>query len=315
MNHKSVILIVTPLLLVFFSCRKDKPISSFKTKNVIVVVMDGPRYSETWGDSTHQYIPRMANDLLPQGIVSTQFYNNGPTYTTAGHTAITTGNYQEINNAGLEIPAAPSIFQYWLKKYNVDTSAAWVIASKSKLAILADCQDSNWSGTFNASTNCGVNGLGSAVRDDSSTFEIAKSILTMYHPNLVLINFREPDFSGHQNNWTNYTQGIKDVDEYIYQVWNYIETDPIYKGTTTLFVTNDHGRHLDTVSTGFSGHGDSCDGCRHINFFACGPDFKKNVMFDTPRELIDIPTTIAWLMDFNFPSGQGNVMHELFSEN
>lgn len=274
--------------------------------------MDGPRYSETWGDSTHQFIPRMANDLSPQGIVSKQFYNNGPTYTTAGHTAITTGNYQEINNAGLEIPAAPSIFQYWLKKYNADTSAAWVIASKSKLAILADCQDSSWSGTFNASTNCGENGLGSAARDDSATFEIAKSILTMHHPNLVLINFREPDFSGHQNNWTNYTQGIKDVDEYIYQIWNYIETDPIYKGTTTLFVTNDHGRHLDTVSTGFSGHGDSCNGCRHINFFAYGPDFKKNVVIDTPRELIDIPTTIAFLMDFNFPSGQGNVMNELF---
>ena len=129
---------------------------------------------------------------------------------------------------------------------------------------------------------------------------------------MALVNFREPDFSGHQNNWTNYTKGISDIDEYIYQIWNFIESDDIYKGKTTLFVTNDHGRHLDTVSVGFSGHGDSCEGCRHINFFACGPDFKKNVVIDTPRELIDIPTTIALLMSFNFPSGQGKVMHELF---
>jgi len=274
--------------------------------------MDGPRYSETWGDSTHQFIPRMANDLKPRGIISTQFYNKGPTYTSAGHTAITTGNYQEINNAGLEIPENPSIFQIWLEKYKLDSTLAWVIASKDKLAVLADCQNSKWAGTYNASTNCGINGLGTGYRDDSTTFEMTKSILATYHPQMVLINFKEPDFSGHQNNWSKYVQGISDVDEYIYQIWNFIETDSIYKGTTTLFVTNDHGRHLDTISTGFSGHGDECDGCRHINFFACGPDFKKNSIIDVPYQLIDIPTTIAHLMNFNFPSGQGKVMHELF---
>ena len=276
--------------------------------------MDGPRYSETWGDSTHQYIPRMANDLLPQGVLSTNFYTHGPTYTSAGHTAITTGNYQEINNAGQEIPQYPSYFQYWLKKTNKDSTAAWVIASKDKLSVLADCQDPQWAGKYNPSTNCGINGsgVGSGYRDDSSTFEVTKTVLATYHPQLVLINFREPDYSGHQNNWPNYVNGISDIDEYIYQVWNFIENDSIYKGCTSLFVTNDHGRHLDTVANGFAGHGDNCEGCRHINFFACGPDFKKNLIVDEARGLIDIPATIAYLLNYNFPSGQGKIMHELF---
>jgi len=296
------------------SCRRDPIFNQYKTQNVFIVVMDGARYSETWGDSTHQYIPRMANDLLPQGVVYTNFYTDGPTYTSAGHTAITTGNYQEINNAGAELPQNPSLLQYWLKATKKDSTAAWIIASKGKLAVLADCIEPTWSGKFNPSTNCGVGGLGvaSPYRDDSATFEKSKELLSLYHPQIVLINFREPDYSGHQNNWLNYTKGISDIDEYIYQLWNFIESDPIYSGNTTLFVTNDHGRHLDTVSVGFSGHGDDCEGCHHINLFACGPDFKKNLVVNDQRELIDIPATIAELFSVHFFPGKGKVMTELF---
>ena len=274
--------------------------------------MDGPRYSETWGDSTHQYIPRLANQLSSSGIVYTKFYNEGPTYTNAGHTAITTGNYQEINNTGLELPQNPSIFQYLLQTSIKDSSDAFVIASKDKLEILANCLDPVWQNRFNPSTNCGINGLGSGYRNDSITFERSKEILTAHHPRLVLINFREPDFSGHTKNWANYSNGIKEVDEYIYQLVKYIENDVVYKDKTTYFVTNDHGRHLDDISIGFSGHGDDCEGCRHINLFAFGPDFKKGDIFQTKRELIDISSTTAELLDIQMPSGKGQIMFELF---
>lgn len=79
-----------------------------------------------------------------------------------------------------------------------------------------------------------------------------------------------------------------------------------------MFVTNDHGRHLDTVSVGFSSHGDGCEGCRHVMFYAYGPDFKQNVVVNNPRDLIDISATIAELLQFKMPYGKGQVMMELF---
>ena len=302
------------ILLTFLlkSCSKDNTDLSYNTKNVIIIVMDGPRYSETWGDSTHQYIPRLANHLSSSGIVYTKFYNEGPTYTNAGHTAITTGNYQEINNTGLELPQNPSIFQYLLQSSIRDSSDAYVIASKDKLEILANSLDPVWQNRFSPSTNCGVNGLGSGYRNDSITFERSKEILTIHHPRLVLINFREPDFSGHTKNWDNYLNGIKVVDEYIYQLVKYIENDALYKDKTSYFITNDHGRHLDNISIGFSGHGDDCEGCRHINLFAFGPDFKKDEIFEIKRELIDISATIAELLGFQMRTGKGHIMFELF---
>ena len=222
--------------------------------------MDWPRYSETLGDSSHQYIPRMANQLAPNGIINTQFFNNGPTLPNPGHTAMCTGNYQDIDNTGLELPTFPSMFQHWLQKHNKDSTSAWVIASKHKLEILGNCTNIDWKDTYKPSTNCGTNGLESGYRGDSTTYDKVIEILTAEHPQLVLVNFKEPDNAAHLTITPDYYKGIQDVDQYIYQIWDFIENDSIYKGTTTLIATNDHGRHLDSIADGLFSHGDDCEG-------------------------------------------------------
>ena len=102
------------------------------------------------------------------------------------------------------------------------------------------------------------------------------------------------------------------TDDYIYKIWQFIESDPVYKNKTALFITNDHGRHLDGVANGFVSHGDSCDGCQHINLYASGPDFKQGLILNNKREQIDIPATIAELLNLDIPTINGNVMTELF---
>lgn len=312
MRKKQVFLYLAIITVLIYSCTKDSIPDKYKTKNIIVIVVDGARYSETWGDSTHQFIPYFANEIAKNGIINTEFYNNGATYTLAGHSALTTSNYQQINNTGAEIPIYPSVFQCFLKQKQINANSSWIISSKDKLEILNNCLLNTWSNRFSPSTNCGVNGLGSGYREDSISIVKFQEILTIYHPHLVLFSFRDPDFSAHTGIWNNYIEGIKNTDKYICQIWNFINNDPIYKNSTTLFITNDHGRHLDSVSSGFASHGDTCMGCRHISFFAYGPDFKKSIIINKPRELIDIPATIAELLQFNAVYLRGEVMNELF---
>ena len=286
----------------------------YQTENVFIIVIDGPRYTETWGDASHQYQPRLVDSLAAEGTVYTNFYNNGVTFTNPGHTAITTGNYQALDNRGGALPYRASIFQHWLKESGADSSKAWLITSKDKLQVLANCYEREWNNLFMPSTNCGVggNGLGSGYREDSLTFKQIKTILNTHHPKLTLINFKEPDASGHRNNWNAYLNGIRNTDEYVYQIWNMIQNDTEYAYKTTMFVTNDHGRHLDGHLDGFVSHGDNCKGCRHINLFAIGPDFQKGQIITAYREQRDISATIAELMNFNFPTRKGEVMQELF---
>ena len=53
-------------------------------------------------------------------------------------------------------------------------------------------------------------------------------------------------------------------------------------------------------------------GCRHISFYAFGPDFKQDYSMGEEHEMIDIPATIAELLHFDLPDGKGRIMQELF---
>lgn len=282
-----------------------------KTQNVIIVVIDGPRYSETWGDYTKQNIPQRYN-LYGQGVLLGNFKNNGTTNTDSGHDAICTGNYENLENWGQQIPQYPSIFQSWLKSSGKPSEKAWVIASKDKLQILGNCKQDEWAGKYQPKTDCGKNGLFTGYRYDDTTMARAAHVMQTYHPNLMLINFKDPDFWAHGNQWNKYIAGIKSTDAYIKQIYDLIQADNEYKDKTTLIVTNDHGRHTTGVSTGFVDHGDGCDDCRHIEFFAIGPDFKKGVGIHTAYEQIDISATIAKLLNFKMEYGKGKVITEIF---
>ncbi len=285
----------------------------YKTENVVIMVIDGARYTETWGDSTHTYIPKRYA-LLQQGVLCTSFYNNGKTSTVPGHIAIATGFYQQISNNGKEYPEKPSIFQCWRKETSEPASKAWLITTKDKLEVLADCTEPAWKGTYNPMTDCGVSGLGSGYRFDNQTVDTVKATFTRDHPKLVLINFKQPDEGGHQTDSLRYLKGITDTDNYVDVIWQALQSDSIYKDKTTLIVTNDHGRHTAGHLDGFISHGDDCDGCKHIEFFAMGPDFKKNYITNTTYEQTDISATVAELLYFDMPLAQGKVIADVFTK-
>ncbi len=313
-NTRYFLILLSLILIGLNSCSKKDAISNpqpeaYFTKKVILIVMDGARYSETWGDSEHQYIPYLSNNIAPKGCVSNVFYNNGPTYTSPGHLAMLSGQYYNLNNGGAELPPFPSIFQYFNKTY--PNKSSWLIASKDKLEVLTNTSDTSYNNMYLANTDCGISGLGSGYREDSVTLYNSLNILSTNKPDLTLINFRNPDYTAHANDSLGYLNQIQVIDSFINEIFNFIETDPSYKNKTTIFITNDHGRH-DELNGGFQNHGDNCEGCRHIMFFAYGPDFYRGRNINTHYELINIAPTISELIGFELPNSNGLVMWNLF---
>lgn len=310
-NHTKLVLFVAMALL--FSCsQEDLTIAKhtsdgaqYKTENVVIVVIDGPRFKETWGDPDKKNIPYFSNELAAVGVHSSQFYNRGATYTTSGHTAITTGYYQWMSNDGSEIPLYPSIFQSWLSHTGSSPKKAQIVTSKMKLQVLSDCTDPAWRGKFNPEINA-------KDRSDLETMDVLLETMRQHHPRMVLVHFRGPDLHGHAADWSNYLSSIRETDELTFKLWQFIQKDSTYKDRTTLVVTNDHGRHHDTVRDGFVSHGDFCEGCMHINLYATGPDFKSNHVSGTPRESVDLAPTISELMGFEYTYATGSIMWELF---
>lgn len=290
------------------------PKRKFLTENVIVLVIDGPRMSETFGDTSCQYIPHLAKDLAPEGVLFTNFRNNGKTNTNSGHAAITTGVYQSIRNDGTELPKFPSMFQYYLKKTRLPKEKVWIVASKGKLNILANARKKGWNNSFMPSNYCGPGGNGNEYVADVFTWEVVMDKLEVDQPSLMLINLLEVDTRGHSNDWPNYLGAIQRTDEYAFKLWEYIQSNEHYKDNTTLIITNDHGRHLDGHKDGFKEHGDGCEGCRQIYMLALGPDFKKGKVVTEEFEQIDLSVTIGKLLNFRMPTSDGCLITPLFEE-
>ncbi len=289
-----------------------QPEREFKAEYVVVFIIDGPRYSETYGDSGRVNIPYMNTQLLPQAAFVDNFRNNGSTFTIAGHAAISTGRYHRLSNDGTQLPKYPSMFQQFLAQKNLPAEQAWIIASKGKLNVIGQTRDKKWKDKHLPMTYCGPGGNNAGYGYDAETYEKSIEILKKHHPKLVLINMLDVDSWAHANNWERYIKGIRDTDKLAYDMWNFIQSDSVYKDKTAMFITNDHGRHLDGVKNGFVSHGGGCEGCRRMTLIALGPDFKQNYLCTKQYEQIDISATIAKILEFEVPHSKGKFMSDLF---
>lgn len=274
-----------------------------ETENVFIVVIDGARYTETFGDSTFQNIPNMQQNLRPLGTLFTSFYNDGKTKTVSGHSSILSGTWQYLENDGTERPHKPTLFEYVIKQKLFDSSDNFVFHAKNKLNVLDYSDYPGYGEEFKSMM------VEAEYYNDIAVIDSAKKFIEIYHPKLTLINLPQVDRTGHDKTWEEYLAAIKQVDSLVYDLWNFIESDSVYKNKTTLFITNDHGRH----TANFAEHGDSCEGCRHVMGLMVGPETPENKVDTTYRQLIDIGPTIASLLHFEIPLAEGKAM-EIFKD-
>ena len=264
-------------------------------QNVIIVVMDGARYSETFG-SDSLYIPHIWNQLRPLGTIWTSFFNDGLTKTDPGHSTIATGAWQIIDNKGLGRPKQPTVFEYFRKYTSASENATAVVVGKRKLDILTYSVHPDYGAKYKASSFISSN--------DTSVLSIVKNVLSCKQPQVIMINLPNVDSAGHTGNWANYLAAIQIADSLIWNLWQTLQLDTTYRNTTTLFVTNDHGRHDDTHG-GFKNHGDDCEGCRHIFCLALGRGFQTHRSIKQRRTQCDIAPTVGELLSFPTPLSTG----------
>lgn len=284
-----------------------------KARHQIIAVIDGPRWSETWGEPGTPHIPMMARELAPQGALYTDFRNEGKTNTNCGHSALTTGIHELIENKGNELPSHPSLLQRFRDLTGLPPECAWVVSSKDKLYILGDTKDPAWKGRSVPRVDAGKPAKGpfGGYRDDPETMEVVLKVFAEHRPSLMVINLRQPDSSAHKKDWNGYLAGIVDCDRQIGRLWSTIQADPQLRDKTNLFVTNDHGRHLDGHADGYVNHSDDCEGCRHISLLAIGPDIPKGVTIATRRNQTDLAVTVAWLAGVDLPGSKGKRLDEM----
>jgi hypothetical protein len=278
---------------------------AYATRHVVIVVVDGARFSETFGDPAFAHTPRQGLDLAPLGCRGTG-WNAGVTSTVPGHAAILSGAYQALANDGIERPHLPLIFEYYRAATGAPRSQAWFFSAKPKLDVMSNSDDPAYGDSLGACVDV-------SCPTDSAVVARAEAVLLSGHPALVALNLPQTDQVAHGGDWPGYLAALQRADSLVYDLWLKVQSDTALAGRTTLFVTNDHGRH-DDAHGGFTNHGDGCDGCRRLQLLALGPDFRTAFVQAALAQQVDIAPTVGELLGFPTPWATGRVMTDLLGE-
>ena len=278
------------------------------TDKIIIVIIDGARYTETFGDPTHTYTPKMW-DLSKQGTIVDNFTNDGITKTFRAVPALWCGAWTNVTDTtyqGSETQYArlPSIFEYYRKQKSRPAEDCFYIL-KYISSLWLPSFDPDYGPVYWPE----FHSVGSTDKDVATEVEW---VIDNHHPHFMLVYLADVDHAGHSGIWTEYTTAISTADSIVGVLWQKLQSDPFYKDSTTLIVTNDHGRH-DDQHGGFQHHGCGCEGCRHIQFLAVGPSIKKDFISYTDRSIPDMAVTASFLLGINPEKATGNIMQEIFN--
>ncbi len=87
----------------------------------------------------------------------------------------------------------------------------------------------------------------SSVRLDVFTHNYALEYIQKKHPKIVFISYGETDDFAHDGKYDQYLYAARRTDQFISDLWQYIQQDTFYKDNTTLIITTDHGRGTNPI--------------------------------------------------------------------
>lgn len=89
---------------------------------------------------------------------------------------------------------------------------------------------------------------------DVFTHYMALEYLQQKQPRVLFIGYGETDEWAHHGNYKDYLDATYQWDQWLKQIWEYVQSSPKYKDKTALFITTDHGRG-DIDKNKWTGHG------------------------------------------------------------
>src|SRR5437762_2572324 len=113
------------------------PTSRKPDRRVIVVTFGGGvRYEDTLAREGWVNIPRLASEIVPQGLLYPVARYEGITGHFNSTGALVTGCRQDVDSYGSEAPVTPTIFELFRKEHALPPEEAWVIATNKSFSLM-----------------------------------------------------------------------------------------------------------------------------------------------------------------------------------
>ncbi len=136
---------------------------------------------------------------------------------------------------------------------------------------------------------------------DELTFFLAREVMREFAPRLMLVNFWDMDVA-HWGAYSLYLQAVTKTDRLCGMLWDEVQSNPAYRGKTTLLILPELGRDGDqNTANGFLNHRSGDPSCRNVWMLALGAGLEKGET-DRPVFHVDVAATAASVL--GFPAGE-----------
>ena len=277
----------------------------FKAKNVVIVVGDQFRHDESFGEPTHQYIPHLWNDLVPNGSLCVTFYGN-PSFMVLVHLATLTGSWSDIRRLEPDdYPDQPTMFEYYRKQSGKGEKSCYFITSKHEFDYMNYSNHEDYGEDYAATAE-----FTKEKNNDDELCTKLFAFMKQHRPPLVfaiLGGAKSYNKKKDPEEVAQYRRQLKEMDAHVYKIWSFIQEDAAYKDNTDFFFLNDHGDLID--------HQDCDDECkRYLVIEAIGPDIKKKYETENKWRQVNVCPTVGKILNFPTPcvSKDAKVMTDLF---
>jgi hypothetical protein len=147
---------------------------------------------------------------------------------------------------------------------------------------------------------------------DELSVYITRQLMQQLAPSLLWITLHDIDIA-HAGAYSLYIEGIRRTDRLCAELWKTIQSEPEYRGNTTLFILPDFGRDSDDDAggNGFQHHrtGDALS--RTTWMMAMGAGVQEGIVIDRPLESTDLVPSIGSILGFSAALAEGKPIAEL----
>ena len=147
---------------------------------------------------------------------------------------------------------------------------------------------------------------------DELSVYVMRQLMRQFAPSLLWITLHDMDIA-HSGAYSLYLEGIQRTDRLCAEIWQMIESDPEYKGRTTMLILPDFGRDSDFSASGngFQHHRTGDPLSRTTWMMALGPHIRQNRTVDRPLDSLDLVPTLGAMMNFRTPLAKGKPILEV----